>query len=501
MAEVTKSAPEPAPVPLDPAPVDAAPVETGATELPGEDVAWLAAAELVAAYRARRLSPAEVVDALLKRIDALEPRLNAFCFREASKTREAAKAAEERWAKGEPMGPLDGVPTTIKDVLLTSGWPTLRGSKTVDRWQTWDEDAPTVARLREAGAVFLGKTTTPEFGWKGVTDSPRSGVTRNPWNTAMTPGGSSGGSAAAVAAGLGPLTVGTDGGGSIRIPCGFSGLVGLKPTFGRVPAYPASPFGTLAHVGPMTRTVGDAALMMTVLTRPDARDGYALPADGRDYSLGLDDGVRGLRIAFSPDLGFVRVDAEVAAAVARAVQALDDAGAVLERADPGFDNPQEMFRTLWYAGAAGLFRTISAQKRRQVDPGLLEVVAEGEGLSARDLLSAEKARAALGSRMNLFHERHDLLVTPTLPIVAFEAGREVPEGWWHPRWFTWTPFTYPFNLTRQPAVSVPCGLSSGGLPIGVQIVGALGADALVLRAARALERAMPWADRRPSLMT
>ncbi len=490
MADDTKPAPEPV---IEP-PAPAAP-----TALPGLDVAWLSAHELVAAYRTRRLSPVEVVDALLKRIDALEPKLNAFCFRDAAKTRAAALAAEERWVKGEPMGPLDGVPATIKDVLLTNGWPTLRGSKTVDRWQTWDEDAPTVARLREAGAVFLGKTTTPEFGWKGVTDSPRSGVTRNPWNPAMTPGGSSGGSAAALAAGLGPLTVGTDGGGSIRIPCGFSGLVGLKPTFGRVPAYPPSPFGTLAHVGPMTRTVGDAALMMNVLTGPDTRDWYALPRDGRDYLAGLDEGVRGLRIAFSPDLGFVRVDPEVAAAVARAVSTLGDLGADVERADPGFDNPQEMFRALWYAGAAGLFRTVSAAKRRQVEPGLLEIVAEGEGMSARDLLGAEKARAALGTRMNLFHERHDLLVTPTLPIVAFEAGREVPEGWWHPRWFTWTPFTYPFNLTRQPAASVPCGFSSAGLPIGVQIVGALGADALVLRAARALEHALPWADRYPRL--
>ncbi|MEX2647501.1 MAG: amidase [Alphaproteobacteria bacterium] len=498
MSEEPKPAAETPPVPLDPEPETPA-VAAPPKELPGEDVAWLSAAELVAAYRARRLSPAEVVNAVQLRIEALNGRLNAFCWRDNAKALEAAKASEARWAAGEPMGPLDGVPTSIKDVLLLAGSPTLRGSKTVDRWQKWEEDAPAVARLREAGAIFVGKTTTPEFGWKGVTDSPKTGITRNPWDLERTPGGSSGGSSSALAAGLGPLTVGTDGGGSIRIPCGFTGTFGLKPTFGRVPVYPPSPFGTLAHVGPMTRTVTDAALMMNVLARPDGRDWYALPPDDRDYLDGLDGGVEGLRVAFSPNLGFVRVDPDVAAAVARAVAVLGELGAVVEAVDPGFANPQETFRTLWYAGAAALLRTISAQKRRQVDPGLLEIVAEGERSSALDVILAEKARAVLGVALNRFHERFDLLVTPTLPIVAFGAGREVPEGWWHPRWFTWTPFTYPFNLTRQPAASVPCGFSPDGLPIGLQIVGAQGADALVLRAARALEQALPWADRKPRL--
>ena len=202
------------------------------------------------------------------------------------------------------MGPLDGVPVSIKDILLTRGWPTLRGSKTVDPAGPWIDDAPAVARLRESGAVLLGKNTTPEFGWKGVTDSPLTGITRNPWNPAKTPGGSSGGGAAAVAAGMGPLTLGTDGGGSIRIPCAFTGLFGLKPSFGRVPAWPLSPFGTVAHIGPMTRSVHDAALLLNVVSQPDARDWLALPADARDYLEGLDDGVRGWRIAYSADLGY-----------------------------------------------------------------------------------------------------------------------------------------------------------------------------------------------------
>ena len=465
-----------------------------------DELAYLSAVDLIAAYRDKSLSPVEVVKHLTTRIDATHPRLNAFCHRDHAAALKRAAESEARWATGEPLGALDGVPTTIKDVALTKGWPTLRGSKTVDRYQKWEEDAPSTARLREAGAILIGKTTTPEYGWKGVTDNPLTGITRNPWNTEMTPGGSSGGASAALAAGLGPLATGTDGGGSIRIPASMSGIFGLKPTFGRVPHAPPSPFGTLAHVGPMTRAVADAALMLNVLAGPDARDPLALPPDGRDYRAGLDDGVRGLRIAFSADLGFVRVDPEVARLVAAAAGTFAGLGAIVEARDPGFDNPQECFRTLWYAGAASLFRTITAAKRRVAEPALLEIVAEGEGIDLLDHLAAEKARIALGARMAEFHRDVDLLLTPTLPITAFAAGREVPEGWWNPRWFTWTPFTYPFNLTRQPAASLPCGFTAGGLPVGLQIVGPLYADALVLRAARAFEQACPWGHLRPEVI-
>ena len=255
---------------------------------------------------------------MLARIEQLNPKLNAF--RLVSETAlEDAKASEARWTAGQPRGLLDGVPVSIKDIILTKGWPTLRGSKTIDPKGPWNDDAPATARLREHGAVLLGKTTTPEFGWKGVTDSPLTGITRNPWNTAKTPGGSSGGAAAAVAAGMGPLAVGTDGGGSIRIPCSFTGLFGIKPSFGRVPAWPLSPFGTVAHVGPMTRSVADAALMLNVIAQPDARDWHALPYDPRDWRMGLDGGVADLRIAYSPDLGYAKVDPEVAALVKKAV--------------------------------------------------------------------------------------------------------------------------------------------------------------------------------------
>ncbi len=268
-----------------------------------DDLAFLPATELIAAYRDKRVSPVEATAAALERIDAFNDRLNAFCLTDRDGAIEAARRSEARWARGEPAGLVDGVPVSVKDLVLTRGWPTLRGSRTVDPNQAWDEDAPAVARLREHGAVLLGKTATCEFGWKGVTDSPLTGVTRNPWNPERTPGGSSGGSAAAVAAGMGPLAIGTDGGGSVRIPCGFCGLVGLKPSFGRVPIYPPSVFGTLSHLGPMARTVPDAALMLSAMARPDARDWLALPAEVRDWRDALDGGVEGLSIAFSADLG------------------------------------------------------------------------------------------------------------------------------------------------------------------------------------------------------
>src|SRR5215212_9864603 len=286
----------------------------------------LSATALLEGYRKRTLSPVEVTAAILQRIEKVNPKINALNL-VSEHALDDAKASEARWHAGQPQGLLDGVPVSIKDIILTRGWPTLRGSKSVDRKGPWDDDAPVTARLREHGAVLLGKTTTPEFGWKGVTDSPLTGITRNPWNTAKTPGGSSGGAAAAVASGMGPLAVGTDGGGSIRIPCSFTGLFGIKPSFGRVPAWPLSPFGTVAHVGPMTRTVADAALMLNVIAQPDARDWHALPYDARDWRMGLDAGVAGLRIAYSPNLGYAKVDPEVAALVKKAVCLFEELGA------------------------------------------------------------------------------------------------------------------------------------------------------------------------------
>lgn len=456
------------------------------------DLCDLTATELLEGYRKKQFSPVEATRAVLERIERLNPVLNAFVLVARKEALAAARASEARWRVGHPMGLLDGVPVSIKDLLLTRGWPTLRGSRTIDPRGPWNDDAPCTARLREHGAVLLGKTATPEFGWKGVTDSPLSGITRNPWNPKMTPGGSSGGGAAAVASGMGPLTVGTDGGGSIRIPCGFTGLFGLKPSFGRVPAWPLSPMGTVAHVGPMTRTVTDAALMMNVLALPDARDWHSLPWDARDYRVGLEDGVKGLRIAYSADLGYARVDPEVAKIVKKAVRAFADLGAIVEEEDPGFDDALQLFAEHWFPGAASVVRAIPPAKRKLMDKGLLEVAKDGEKVTTAQYLDAVKRRGALGELMNQFHQRWDLLVTPTLPLPAFKAGREVSGVLKEKRWTDWTPFSYPFNLTQQPAATVPCGLTKSGLPVGLHIVGPRYADALVLRAARAFESTHPY---------
>jgi aspartyl-tRNA(Asn)/glutamyl-tRNA(Gln) amidotransferase subunit A len=458
-------------------------------------VSELLATELLAAYRSGELSPVEAAEAALQRIRRHDPQVNAFCLVDADAALAAAKESEERWRHGEPAGALDGVPISIKDILLTRGWPTLRGSRTVDPTGPWDVDGPHVARVREHGAVLLGKTTTPELGWKGVTDNPLTGVTRNPWDPTRTAGGSSGGSAAAVLLGMGPLSLGTDGGGSVRIPAGFTGTTALKPTYGRVPHYPPSPFGTLAHVGPMTRNAADAALLLDVVSGADPRDPWALAPTGTAVAA-LDVGVAGLRIAVSPTLGYVDVHPEVAAAFATAVRVFADLGAHVEEADPGFADPIEAFETLWFSGVAKSIQHLGPDQRALMDPGLIAISEQGARASALDYLTAMAVRSDLGTRMGEFHGRYDLLLTPTLPIPAFEAGSEVPAGWPHERWTTWTPFTYPFNMTQQPAASVPCGFAEG-LPVGLQIVGPRHADNAVLAAAHAYQQATAWHKHRP----
>ncbi|PJI40302.1 amidase [Ferrovibrio sp.] len=464
-----------------------------------EDLCYMSAADLVAAYRAGKLSPVEVTQALLKRIAAINPKLNAYNLVDEESALRDAKASEARWKAGKPLGPIDGVPASIKDIILTKGWPTLRGSKTVDPKQDWNEDAPVTARLREAGCVILGKTTTPEFGWKGVTDSPLTGITRNPWNTDLTPGGSSGGASAQVAAGLGQLAVGTDGGGSIRIPAGFTGIAGLKPSFGRVPAAPLSPFGTVAHLGPMTKTVRDAALMLNEMAKPDARDWFALPYDDRDYTANLNDGVKGLKIAYSPTLGFAKVDPEILAAVDVSAKQFAALGATVEQVDPGFADPIEMFHTHWFMGAFNALMALPKEKFAQIDPGLQRTFERGAAITTRQYMEAVNARGKLGVQMRQFHEKYDLLLTPSLAVLPFTAGRLAPENMGDAYWTEWTPFTYPFNLTQQPGLSIPCGFSKSGLPISLQLVGPMHGDALVLRAGAAYEAATDWHKARPKL--
>ena len=483
-----------------------------------DDLAYLSATALLDAYRRRALSPVEVTRVMLRRIERLNPLINCYQHVDPEAALRDAQASEARWQRGEPIGPVDGVPTSIKDLLLTRGWPTLRGSRTVDPAGPWEHDAPSTARLREAGAVLLGKTTTPEFGWRGSTDSPLAGITRNPWDTTRTPGGSSGGATAALAAGLCTLATGTDGGGSIRIPAAFTGTVGLKAHFGRVPAWPLSPMGTVAHVGPQTRTVEDAALMLDVLARPDVRDWMALPpprgswaaalagdaSRAGDFALGTD--LRGLRIALSPRLGYVPyVDTEVEAALETAAEVFARLGAQVERIDPGIEDPAWVFAVHWFSSARTFLHRLPEAQLAQLDPGLRESIEYAARYTLDDFLDAQKARGELALRMQRFHQDWDLLLTPGTAVPAFEVGQVMPPPppgvtpQTGTDWTWWTPFSYPFNLTQQPAIVVCNGFSGGGLPLSLQLVAPNHREDLCLRAARAYEAVTPWGAMRPRL--
>lgn len=463
-----------------------------------EEIAYLPAYELIERYRARQLSPVEVVESQLERIERVNPVVNAYTTVSAEAALAGAARAERAYASGN-AAPLAGVPFSIKDLTPTRGIRTARGSLIDPDWVP-DEDPPVVERLYAAGGVILGKTNTPELGWKGDSGNRVFGPTYNPWKLERTAGGSSGGAAAAVATGLGPLAQGSDGAGSIRIPASFCGIFGFKQSFGLVPQYPASAVGDLSHLGPMTRTVRDGALMLNAIAGADSRDRLSW-SSGLNYLDGLDDGVAGLNIAWSPDLGYANVRPDVLEATERAARRFSDMGAHVEMVDIGLPNPVDMLDIMWAGAMAGYFAGRLDQVRDLIDTGLLATVERSSSLSAADLANAQQRRNAYYAGMRAFMETFDLLLTPTLPATAFTAGLDAPDDW--PRStvapLDWTPFTYPFNLTGQPAATVPCGFDGEGLPIGLQIVGRWRDDPTVLRAARAFELAAPWSNVRPSL--
>lgn len=453
----------------------------------------LSARQLTALFAKRALSPVELLDAVLARIEREEPKINAFILLDREGAQKTAKASEERWRKGAPLGAADGLVATIKDNILLAGFPTRRGSKTSSDAPA-TEDAPASARLKEAGCVIVGKTTLPEFGWKGLCDSPLTGVTRNPWKLDRSTGGSSGGAAAAAALGLGQLHLGTDAAGSIRIPSAFCGVFGIKPAFGRVPAYSASPFSALAHIGPIARSVEDAALMLSIIGKPDARDFMAWNTPCPDYSIGLARGVAGMRIAYSPKLGLdVHVDPDIASACEKAAQTFVELGANVEVADPKLPDCRAIIDTLWKAVATFIRNGIPADQRMQCDCGFLRDAEMGAKVPTGRYIAASAERADVALAMARFHEDYDLLLTPQMPLPAIAAGHDVPPGSEMNHWIDWSPFTYPFNITQQPAASVPCGFTRDSLPIGLQIVGPSHEDARVLAAARAFENAQPFA--------
>ena len=469
----------------------------------GAELCYLPALELRDRYRRRELSPVEVTEAVLDRVDRLQPRLNAFVTVTRGPALEQARAAERAWRDGS-AGPLAGIPLSIKDLVPTRSVRTTMGSLLHADWVP-DFDAPVVERLLGAGAVLLGKTNTPEFGWKGETSNRVSGTSHNPWRHGRTPGGSSGGAAAAVAAGLGPLAQGSDGAGSIRIPSCFSGIFGIKPSFGLVPQYPASAVELLSHVGPMTRTVRDAALMLGVMAGADPRDPHSW-SPPCDYLAPLQDApeqpAQPVRVAWSPDLGTATVDPEVARLTAAAAQRFGELGYEVEEASPDLGDPWELLNVLWCVGEAGVHGDRFPAVRDRLDPGLAAIVDTAHQYSALDLAAALRARLDYYHGMREFMARYELLLTPAMPLPAFDAGLDKPDRIGETTLdagLSWTPFTYPFNITGQPAASVPCGFTAAGLPVGLQIVGRRHADGTVLAAAAAFEAACPWAQHRPPL--
>ncbi len=458
--------------------------------MPDTDPALLSAEDMLAYFARGQLSPVEVLQAVTERVARLNPNLNAFAVMNPDALR-AAGESESRWRSGRPLGILDGVPATVKDLVDLAGFPTRRGSRTTSTDPVPD-DAPMVMGLKAAGAVILGKTTTTEYGWKSPGDCPLHGITRNPWNPAHTPGGSSSGAGAAGAAGFGPLHIGTDAGGSVRIPAAWCGLVGLKPTYGRIPQWPASAFASVSCAGPMTRNVRDAALMFSAMARWDLRDPFCLPDDPRDWLDGIEDGVSGLTVGILNSPGFDSpIDPDGIAAVERAAQLLADAGAYVEHADAQLPNTSSVFGRVWGAALARLVAGMPSQLAGLLDPGIRQVAETLGGMSAIEFMDAEATRATAAHAMARLHQRYDLVICPTVPAGPPLAEAPVTDPV-RALWTEWAPWTFTFNLTRQPAISVPMGPRTDGLPNSVQIAAAQFRDDLVLRAARAIELAQPF---------
>ena len=470
-----------------------------------EDLCFTSATDLARLIRAREVSPVEVAQAVIDRIERFDGRVNAFSRFAPELAMRMAAQAERAVMAGDALGPLHGVPVTIKDLFDLEGFVTESGSQaqaTATGKQAAATDSPVAARLKAAGAVILGKTTTPEFGWTGVSRSPLSGITHNPWQHGFNAGASSAGSGAAAAAGFAPLHQGSDGAGSIRMPAHFSGAFGIKPTWGRVPHVPVRNNDLVSHVGPLSRTVEDAALFLHATAGAHPLDHTSLTELAPDFTEGLAVDVSGLRVAFSPNLGHARVDPEVATLVAAAAQTFDSNGCTVEEVTPEWGpRGPELGRFFWSVHEAPLAQHLEEWEAR-MDPGLVACIRAGTGRSAEDYMAMRARKLDYIERQNRFMADWDLLLTPAVSVAAFPATRLQPEHWpEHPwDWLSWAEFSYPFNMSGLPAASVPCGWTEAGLPVGLQIVARRGEDAKVLQAAATFERAKPWAQRRPPLL-
>ena len=467
-----------------------------------DDLCFMSAFKLASSVRSKQISPLEICQSVIARIELLEPTLNAFSTLTADRAMDQAKNLEVKMSRGEDIGPLGGVPVTIKDLTVTAGIPTERGSYITESCIP-DTDAPMVSRLKNAGAIIIGKTTTSEFGWKAVSHSPLTGITHNPWGHGLNAGASSAGAGVGAAAGYGPLHQGSDGAGSIRIPAHFCGIYGLKPSFGRVPNWPIPNTDQASHIGPMTRTVKDAAMMLNVLSGAHPWDQYSLEGPPVDYPTLLGQGINGLRVAFSPDLGHARVDPEISSLVVAAATTFEELGCHVDqpKLPPEVKDGPELIRFFWAVHENAGYARYLPEWESKMDPGFVACIRAGEGYSAVNYMNFRARKLLYNEAWHKFFEKYDLLLTPAVSVPAFPANKLMPDHWpeheWE--WINWAEFSYPFNFTGQPSASIPCGFTQNNLPVGLQIVGPRFNDLQVLQASAAFEEARPWSDRRPPL--
>jgi aspartyl-tRNA(Asn)/glutamyl-tRNA(Gln) amidotransferase subunit A len=455
------------------------------------DLDTVTAMELRRRIISKDVSPVELTKRALAKAEATQGSLNAFFLLIPEAALAAARAAEDAVMRGQPLGLLHGLPFSAKDLMAVAGVAYASGSRAMAK-NVAGVDAPAVERAKAAGAILIGKTTTSEFGCKPVGDSPLTGITRHPWNLVKTPGGSSAGAAASVAAGITPFALGTDGGGSVRIPCCFTGLAGIKAQFGRVPVWPTSATPTLAHVGPIARNVGDAALVLMAIGGYDPRDPFSISAAMPDLLGACRASVADLRIAYSTTLGYARPDRDVAAIVASAARAFEDLGCAVDQVDNVFErDPADLWTAEFYAGVGTRLRSFVETHRDLLDPAVAEVLDAALSQDMRSYYEKVFERYAFRDKVRAFFETYDLLLSPVLPITSLDTGKNIPDHLQDRNLVSWVYYTYPFNLTGQPAATVCAGIAGDGMPVGLQIVGrALGEYDLV-RAAAAFERTKP----------
>lgn len=465
------------------------------------DLTFKTALELRQAIAARQVSPVEVMQATLARAERFDPKLNCFATYTPELALEAAKKAEQDLMAGNAIGPLHGLPISVKDLIAVKDLKLTFGSR-ANANNVAAVDAPSVERVRAAGACIIGKTTTSEFGCKAVGDSPLTGFTRNPWDITKTPGGSSCGAAASVAAGMTPFALGTDGGGSIRVPCSLTGLFGIKAQFGRVPVYPVSATPTLAHVGPIARTVRDAALLLSVISGHDRRDPFAIAGVVPDFLAACDQPVQGMRIAWSRTLGYANPDPEVAELAERAAKVFVDLGCEVVEVEKVLDeDPVDLWVSEFYAGVGVRLKKQLTEQRELLDPAVADVLKDALRQTSEEYYTKVFRRYELRERMRVFFEPFDLLLTPALPCAAFDVGLNTPPQHADRSIVSWVYYTYPFNLTGQPAASIPAGFTRSGLPVGLQMVAKINHETDIFRAAAAYEAVRPWADKMPPAFT